>query len=74
MKSEKPRKPIEYVGDLKGKWKMKVGDYRLLFAYCEDCRAKGYERFNQCYECKSKNNDAIIYFDVIHRSNGYDEL
>jgi mRNA-degrading endonuclease RelE of RelBE toxin-antitoxin system len=74
MKKELPRNPIEYIGDLKGKWKMRVGDYRLLYAYCKDCRAKGYERLNECLECKSKDDTSIVYFDVIHRSDGYDDL
>jgi len=74
MKLEKPINPLEYTADLKGMWKMIVGDYRMLYAYCEDCRAKGYERFNQCFQCKEKDDSAIVYFDVIHRSEGYDNL
>ncbi len=74
MKTEKPRNPKEYIADLKGKWKMKVGDYRMLYAYCEDCRVKNYERFNQCLDCEAKEDNAVVYFDVIHRSQGYDDL
>jgi mRNA-degrading endonuclease RelE of RelBE toxin-antitoxin system len=74
MKKEPPRHPIEYLYDLKGKWKMKLGDYRLLYAYCKDCRTKSYERLNRCVGCDSKDDNAIVYFDVIHRSDGYDDL
>lgn len=74
MRAETPRKPTEYLGDLKGKWKMKVGDYRLLYAYCRDCKVKHYEEFNQCFNCKSKNNNSVVYFDVIYRGAGYDDL
>ncbi len=74
MKTEPPIRSIEYIGDLKGKWKMRVGDYRLLYAYCEDCKAKHYEKFNQCLDCETKDNDSIVYFDVIHREDGYDNL
>jgi mRNA-degrading endonuclease RelE of RelBE toxin-antitoxin system len=73
MKAEKPRNPVEYTADLKGKWKMRVGDYRMPYAFCEDCQQKGYERLNQCYDCKSKNNNTIVFFDVFHRSKGYEE-
>jgi mRNA-degrading endonuclease RelE of RelBE toxin-antitoxin system len=73
MKAEKPRNPIEYIADLKGKWKARVGDYRMPYAYCQDCRQKGYERLNQCFECKSKTDSSIVFFDVFHRSKGYDE-
>jgi mRNA-degrading endonuclease RelE of RelBE toxin-antitoxin system len=73
MKIEKPRNPIEYIADLKGKWKMRVGDYRMLYAYCEDCKQKRYERFNQCFDCDTKNDSPIVFFDVLHRSKAYDE-
>lgn len=73
MKLEKPRNSIEYIADLKGKWKMRVGDYRMLYAYCEDCKLKRYERLNQCHDCQAKDNNAIVFFDVFHRSKGYDE-
>lgn len=74
MRAEQPRNPIEYVADLKGKWKMRVGNYRMVYAYCEDCIAKGYDRLNQCYDCDSKNDNSIVFFDVFHRSKGYDDV
>ena len=73
MKTEKPRNPIEYVADLKGKWKMRVGDYRMIYAYCEDCKQKRHERLNQCLDCSAKNDNVIVFFDVLHRSKAYDE-
>ena len=73
MKTEKPRNPLEFVADLKGKWKIRVGDYRILYAYCEDCQQKGYERLNQCLDCGAKSDNSVVFFDVFHRSKGYDE-
>jgi len=73
MKVEKPINALEYVADLKGKWKERVGDYRMPYAYCEDCRKKGYERLNSCVGCESNNDNVIVFFDVFHRSKGYDE-
>jgi addiction module RelE/StbE family toxin len=72
MSSEQPHSQIALVGDLQGKWKMRVGDYRLIYAYCEDCQTLEYEKLNNCLECDSKGDDALIFFDVIHRSNDYD--
>ena len=74
MKNDPYRNSKEYIADLKGKRKMRVGAYRLVYAVCEDCRAKGYEVLNQCFECESKKDNSIVYFDVIHRPHGYDEL
>jgi len=74
MKNDPYRNSIELDYDLKGKRRVKVGDYRLIYAVCEDCRKKGFTRFNQCYECKSHGDDSLIYFDLIHRSQGYDNL
>lgn len=74
MKALPYRKSKEYTADLKGKRKMRVGDYRLVYAVCEDCRAKEYERLNQCFGCEAMKDNSIVYFDVIHRPHGYDEL
>ena len=73
MKADKPINDIEYIGDLKGKWKARVGDYRMPYAYCEDCKLEHYERFNECFGCGSKSNNTIVFFDAFHRSKGYDE-
>jgi mRNA-degrading endonuclease RelE of RelBE toxin-antitoxin system len=72
MKIAKPNN-LEYLFDLKGKWKERVGDYRMPYAYCEDCRQKGYERLNQCTNCGSINPDSVVFFDVFHRDKGYEE-
>lgn len=74
MKNDPFRNSIELDYELKGKRRIRVGDYRLIYAVCIDCRKKGYTKFNQCYECESKNDNAIVFFDIIHRSKGYDYL
>lgn len=74
MQNDPFRNSKEYIADLKGKRKMRVGDYRLIYAVCKDCRAKEYEKINNCHKCESKKEDSIVYFDVIHRPHGYDEL
>lgn len=72
MTIEQPHSQIGYIGDLKGKWKMRVGDYRLIYAYCKDCQTNNYQKYNLCLECSIKGDDALIFFDVIHRSNDYE--
>jgi mRNA-degrading endonuclease RelE of RelBE toxin-antitoxin system len=72
MSKEQPQSQIGYVGELKGKWKMRVGDYRLIYAYCQDCKKHKHQNHNMCYGCSTKADNALIFFDVIHRSNDYD--
>lgn len=74
MRENPFRNSIELDYELKGKRRIKVGDYRLIYAVCSDCRKKGYEKINQCYDCKLKGEDAMVFFDVFHRSKGYDFL
>jgi mRNA-degrading endonuclease RelE of RelBE toxin-antitoxin system len=71
MAVKKPYSQIGYSGDLNGKWKMRVGDYRLIYVYCEDCRRCCHQVFNDCYRCCDRSGDVLIFFDVIHRSNDY---
>jgi mRNA-degrading endonuclease RelE of RelBE toxin-antitoxin system len=72
MSAEKPLSQIGYIGELKGKWKMRVGDYRLIYAYCDDCKKHKHQFLNSCYGCGAKEDNALIFFDVIHRSNDYE--
>ncbi len=72
MSIEQPHSQIGYLGDLKGKWKMRVNDYRLIYAYCQDCKKYKHQSLNSCYGCGTKGDDALIFFDVIHRSNDYE--
>lgn len=72
LTTEHPFSQIGYVGDLQGKWKMRVNDYRLIYAYCMDCKKYNYHNLNNCYQCNLKDDNSIIFFDVIHRSNDYE--
>jgi len=73
MKNNPLRNSTELSGDFKGKHRIRVGDYRLIYAPCDDCRKKNYEKFNNCFGCDSRQSNSIVYFDVLHRSShGYD--
>jgi len=74
MKQDPYRNSIELIYELKGKRRVRIGDYRLIYAVCEECRKRGYIQFNQCYNCESKEDNSIIFFDIIHRPKGYDIL
>jgi len=59
---------------LKGKREYRVGDYRVVFAICEECRAQKFEQFNGCKDCHNRGRNDIILFDVGHRGRIYKEL
>jgi len=35
-------------GRWRGKRKLRVGDYRIVFVICEECQKEGHNTFNQC--------------------------
>jgi hypothetical protein len=59
---------------LKGKRDYRVGDYRIVFAICEECRRESWVQFNRCADCKKHGRNDFILFDVGHRGKIYEEL
>jgi len=56
---------------LRGWFSTRVGVYRILYAYCEDCKRCGFVSFNKCMNCKL-DDGVLIFFDVKHRSKVYE--
>jgi mRNA-degrading endonuclease RelE of RelBE toxin-antitoxin system len=53
---------------------LRIGDYRVFFIYCRECRDEGQlERWiARCGDiCIDDHNDAIVLIDVEHRGNSY---
>ena len=73
MMNDPFRNSEELTGKFKGKRRVYVGraGYRLIYSICEECRAKDYESFNLCFDCQKRDNNSIVFFDVSHRSKGY---
>jgi mRNA-degrading endonuclease RelE of RelBE toxin-antitoxin system len=71
MEKEPPFSQVSLIGDFTGKWKMRVGDYRLLYAYCQDCKKHKHQSYNNCLDCNTKKDNTLIFFEVFHRSNDY---
>ena len=67
------RNSEELIGKFKGKRRVYVGKagYRLIYSICEECREKHYETFNSCLDCQKRNNNSVVFFDVLHRSKVY---
>lgn len=55
----------------KGKRIVRVGDYRLVFAICEECRRFGFNALIKCKDCKKHGSNNVILFSVSHRSISY---
>jgi len=72
MAKERPVNQQSLSGALRGKWKMRVGDYRMLYVYCVDCKKCGHQIYNRCVDCETNNGDDVLrFFEVFHRSNDY---
>lgn len=71
MEISQPYSQESLTGDFLGKWKMRVGNYRLLYVYCIDCKKHKHQSRNDCFNCGEKGDDALIFFEVFHRSNDY---
>jgi mRNA-degrading endonuclease RelE of RelBE toxin-antitoxin system len=69
------RNSEELVAAFKGKRRMYVGKagYRLIYSVCRECRGKGYPKINSCMDCNGKDDDAVVFFDIIPRSNAYSD-
>jgi mRNA-degrading endonuclease RelE of RelBE toxin-antitoxin system len=68
------RNSQELTAAFKGKRRMYVGKagYRLIYCICKECKNKKYPE-RACADCKEKDNDAIVFFDILHRSTAYDQ-
>jgi len=58
----------------KGKRIHRVGDYRIIFAICEECRKSGFNVILRCFECKKHGINDLILFSVSHRSVVYEDF
>ncbi|MGB9694343.1 MAG: type II toxin-antitoxin system RelE family toxin [Caldisericaceae bacterium] len=59
--------------NLKGKRSLRVGNYRIIFAICEECRKENYVQLNGCKDCKKHGTNDIIMFTCGPRSKVYEE-
>jgi len=73
MMNDPFRNSEELVGAFKGKRRMYIGKagHRLIYGICRECREKNHQNLNSCLDCNSKDDTTVIFFDVIHRSEGY---
>jgi len=58
-------------GDMNHFKKYRLGDYRILMAYCYDCFENGHYNKLKCSVCDEENLERIILFHVFQRKKGY---
>ena len=58
--------------EFRGKRSLRKGDYRIIFAVCEECRKLGDVRINRCENCDEHALNDIILFVCGHRKHIYD--
>lgn len=59
-------------GHWRGKRKERVGDDRIFFAICEQCRRERHQRYNNCESCDTKPDNSIRFFEIVD-SHKYNE-
>ncbi len=56
---------------LKGRRRARIGNHRITFVICEECRKNQWREIFQCSDCKDKPNRFIRLIQVGHRGNVY---
>lgn len=63
------RSPYQNIDFGKGLWrgkrKYRVGDDRITFVVCKQCRDLGHEAFNQCNNCDDTPDETVIFVSII---------
>lgn len=61
------------MGPLKEKRKTRVGDYRIIFMICGECRSQQLERFmkTKCQFCDQVHDETVVFFAMGRRSTIY---
>jgi len=49
----------------RGKRKNRVGDDRITFVVCKQCRELGHQAFNLCSDCNDTPDETVIFVSII---------
>lgn len=52
-------------GQWRGKRERRVGDLRIMYSHCEECRQKGHTIYNNCPDCDSTPDDVGTFYTII---------
>jgi mRNA-degrading endonuclease RelE of RelBE toxin-antitoxin system len=56
---------------LKPQRTLRIGDWRLFFIYCKECRNENYTQKWNCPNCKDIPEEALVLVDLEKRSDAY---
>jgi mRNA-degrading endonuclease RelE of RelBE toxin-antitoxin system len=63
---ENPYRKIDFgAGRWRGKRKERIGDDRIMFTVCEQCKKEGHKKFNQCLDCANTPTNMVTFWEVI---------
>jgi ribosomal protein S17 len=57
---------------LKPQRTLRIGDWRLFFIYCKECRKENYTQRWNCPNCSDVPDEALVLVDLERRPNAYD--
>mgnify|MGYP001036731255 CR=1 FL=1 len=61
-----PYRNIKFgAGRYRGKREERVGDDRIFFAICEQCRKEGHQIYNLCGDCDTTPNNMITFIEIV---------
>jgi len=61
-----PYRNIKFgAGKYRGKREERVGDDRIFFVICEQCRKEGHRIYNQCKDCDSTPDNMITFVEIL---------
>ena len=58
-------------GNLSGKRSHREGNYRVIFAYCKECRELGDFKYNKCKNCEIYPDHNLFFFNFDNRGHSY---
>lgn len=49
----------------RGKRERRVGDLRIMYSYCKECRENTHIRFNVCPECEKIPDETATFYGIV---------
>lgn len=64
--AQAPYRNIDFgAGRWRGKRKETVGDDRIFFTICEQCRKEEHKKFNLCSDCETTPDNTIKFVEIV---------
>lgn len=57
-----------------GKRKIRIGQYRMVFKICIECRENGYDTEENCIDCTKRDDNSLVFFLIDKRKKIYNDV